>query len=136
MKQNRPISFFSFPGTAEAAVNFYVQTFPNSKLINLTYYSHDAPDLIGKILTADFTIMGEPFYALDFTEEQAPPASWQTSQYIEFTDTDEFDRVFNQLAQEGIVLMGPEAIQQFDKATWVTDKFGITWQLVHRRTSK
>ncbi|GEL15069.1 VOC family protein [Pediococcus cellicola] len=135
MKQNRPITFFSFPGTAEAAVNFYVKTFPNSKLIQFHYFSHDAPDLIGKILNADFTIMGEPFYALDFTTEQAPPASWQTSQYIEFSDTNEFDQVFNQLSQDGIVLMGPEAIQQFDKATWVTDKFGITWQLVHRASS-
>ncbi|MDV7693983.1 VOC family protein [Pediococcus parvulus] len=136
MEQDRPITFFSFPGTAEEAVNFYIETFPNSHLNQFTYYGHDAPDLIGKVLNADFTILGQPFYALDFTEDQIPPSSWQSSQYVEFSDIKEFDQVFNALAEKGEVLMGPEAVMQFDKATWVTDHYGITWQLVHRKSAQ
>ncbi|MFD0896398.1 VOC family protein [Loigolactobacillus binensis] len=132
MEQDRPISFFSFPGTAAAAVNFYVQLFPNSELIELTYFGDEQPELTGKVYNASFTLMGQSFYALDFTPKEAPPASWQTSQFIEFSDTHLFDRIFTTLASSGHVLMGPEPIAQFDKAAWITDQFGITWQLVHR----
>ncbi|WP_412989391.1 VOC family protein [Pediococcus siamensis] len=132
MKQDRPISFLSFPGTAEKAVNFYVETFPNSKLNHFTYYNRDEPDLIGKILNADFTLMGVPFYALDFTEAQAPVASWQTSQYIEFSKIQDFDHVFYRLSEKGNVLMGPDPMTPFDKVAWITDQFGITWQILHR----
>lgn len=47
-----------------------------------------------------------------------------------FADTeDEFDTLFEKLAKEGTVMMGPEAVEALRKVAWVTDKYGITWQL-------
>jgi predicted 3-demethylubiquinone-9 3-methyltransferase (glyoxalase superfamily) len=41
-----------------------------------------------------------------------------------------FDHAFDNLTKDGKVLMGPEPYDNFRKVTWLTDKYGITWQLV------
>ena len=41
-----------------------------------------------------------------------------------------FDFLFNELSAEGTVIMGPEPVMQLRLVSWLTDKFGVTWQLV------
>jgi predicted 3-demethylubiquinone-9 3-methyltransferase (glyoxalase superfamily) len=59
-----------------------------------------------------------------------PAFSWTTSFYIDCKDEDEFDSLFNGLAQDGTVMMKEEPFMQFRKVAWVTDKYGVTWQPV------
>lgn len=44
-------------------------------------------------------------------------------------DEQETTRLFNELAQEGIVLMALDSYPFSTKYGWVRDKFGVTWQL-------
>jgi predicted 3-demethylubiquinone-9 3-methyltransferase (glyoxalase superfamily) len=129
-KQTSIIPFLTFPGTAEAAVNFYVSVFPNSKINEITRIENPEHGEVGKVLNLDFELDGLNFYALDMEKQYLPDFTWAISLYKECTDEDEFNAIFKQLSTNGNVLMGPEPIMGLKLATWVTDQFGVTWQLV------
>jgi predicted 3-demethylubiquinone-9 3-methyltransferase (glyoxalase superfamily) len=63
-------------------------------------------------------------------EYDCPSFNWATSLYLDCDSVDEFDAVFNGLAQGGSVMMKEEPFMEFRKVTWVTDKYGVTWQPV------
>ena len=56
--------------------------------------------------------------------------SWAISLQVDCLDEPEFDTLFTRLAEGGTVMMGPEPVLAFRKVAWVTDRFGVTWQLV------
>lgn len=125
-------TFLTFPGNAEEAVNRYLEVFRDSKLLSLDRFQEGMQGTPGKVLTAAFTINGTLLLAMDMDEKYAPNFNWAISLYTEFQDEQEFDSVFAELSNGGTVLMGPEPVLDIRKATWVTDRFGITWQLIFR----
>ena len=70
------------------------------------------------------------FILMDMEAEHAVPFSWATSVYIDCPTEELFDELFAKLTVNGMVMMGPEPVLQFRKVAWVTDQFGVTWQLV------
>jgi predicted 3-demethylubiquinone-9 3-methyltransferase (glyoxalase superfamily) len=50
--------------------------------------------------------------------------------YINYMDEKTFNNTFEKLSNNGIILMGPEAFSTYRKAAWVTDKYGVTWQVI------
>lgn len=121
--------FLTFGGNAEEAMNFYVSTFPNSKILSLTRITNKENGEVGKILNGTFELMGHQFMVLDMEEQYVPASSWQISLYINCDTEVEFDDLFSKLSDGGLVMMGPEPVLHFRKCAWITDKFGITWQL-------
>jgi predicted 3-demethylubiquinone-9 3-methyltransferase (glyoxalase superfamily) len=120
----KPITpFIWFDSNAEEAMNYYINTFPNSSMTYLERYSGDQgipgeAELKGKVLTGIFELNGQRFMCLDggpiFT------LSGGISFMVEFDTQDELDAVWDRL------LDGGKAMQ----CGWVTDKFGVTWQIV------
>lgn len=129
-KQTSIIPFLTFPGTAEEAVKFYVAIFPNSKINEITRIESPEQGEVGKVLNLDFELDGLQFYALDMEKKYLPDFTWAISLYKDCTIEEEFYNIFNQLSIKGNVLMGPEPIMDLKLVTWVTDQFGVTWQLV------
>ncbi|GHV42730.1 hypothetical protein AGMMS49546_22390 [Spirochaetia bacterium] len=74
--------------------------------------------------------MDKLFLAMDMEKNECPVQSWQVSFYINCIDEKIFDNIFKKLSENGTVLMGPESVFNIRKASWVTDKFGITWQII------
>jgi predicted 3-demethylubiquinone-9 3-methyltransferase (glyoxalase superfamily) len=68
--------------------------------------------------------------AMDMEKAYSVPFSWATSFLANLDDEQEFDRLFGLLAAGGVIMMGPESVMHLRKVAWVTDKFGVTWQLV------
>lgn len=124
--------FLTFGGVAEEALNFYVNTFPNSEVKEITYIREGQRGEVGKVLNALFEIKGQLFYAMDMEKEYLPqgPLNWAISLFVSCVDEAEFDHIFYALAATGTVVMGPEPIYNLRKVSWVTDKYGFTWQLV------
>jgi predicted 3-demethylubiquinone-9 3-methyltransferase (glyoxalase superfamily) len=115
--------FIWFEGTAEEAMNYYVETFPNSKIIHIERYAGDQgipgeKELKGKVLTGMFELNGQEFGCLD--GGSMFPMSGAISFMVEFETQEELDKVWDRL------LDGGKALQ----CGWVTDKFGVTWQIV------
>lgn len=124
------VPFLTFTGRAEEAMNFYVSVFPRSEITAVRYIAKGGRGAAGKVLNGTFTLMGQRFMAMDMEPKYGPQPSWNVSFYIDCRDEAEFDALFAPLAGGGTVVMGPEPVYGLRKVAWVTDKFGVTWQLV------
>ncbi|GHV73799.1 hypothetical protein AGMMS49940_11010 [Spirochaetia bacterium] len=122
--------FLSYSGCAEEAVNYYISIFPNSKIEEIEYFKERERGEIGKVKTVVFKLMDKFFLAMDMEKNECPVQSWQVSFYFNCIDEKVFDTIFKKLSENGTVLMGPESVFNIRKASWVTDKFGITWQII------
>ena len=133
ISKQRITPFLTFSGNAEEAMNYYVRTFPNSKIVSLRRITKEDRGEEGKILNGIIEILGQTFMVLDMEKESCPKFTWAVSFYIECKDEEEFDLIFNGLKGDGQVLMGPVEMYDFSKVTWVTDCFGVTWHIVLRK---
>jgi len=107
-----------FDHQAKNAAEFYTSTFPNSKLGSIYYYGEGAPLPAGTVLTVKFQIEGAEFLALNggphFTI--TPGVSF----VIGCETQEEVDYYWEKLGEGG----------RYDQCGWLTDKFGVTWQVV------
>ncbi len=59
------VPFLWFNDNAEAAMNFYVSIFKNSKVGRVTRYGDAGPGPKGSVMLCTFTLEGQDFYALN-----------------------------------------------------------------------
>ncbi|MDH4564083.1 VOC family protein [Pseudomonas sp. BN411] len=113
-----------FDDQAEAAANFYVGIFPNSKITTMSRYGEAGRDVHGRepgsVLTVDFELDGQRFTALNggpiFKFNEA--VSFQ----IHCDDQEELDYYWDRLSAGG----DPNAQQ----CGWLKDRYGLSWQVV------
>ncbi|HSX28847.1 MAG TPA: VOC family protein [Candidatus Saccharimonadales bacterium] len=115
--------FIWFEGTAEEAMNFYVSTFKNSKIVDIERYAGDQgipgeQELKGKVLNGTFELNGQRFMCLDGGPQF--PMSGAISFMVEFDNQEELDTVWAAMLDGG----------KTQQCGWITDKFGVTWQIV------
>lgn len=132
LPKQRLSAFLTFNGNAEEAMNFYEATFPDATRVSLMLFGPDEPNGDeGKVLNGALDLGGQLLLFMDMQAKYPAPAfSWSTSLLVICDDEEYFDHVFSGLSAEGMVMMGPEPVGELRKCTWVTDKFGVTWQLV------
>ena len=107
---------------AEAAANFYAETFPDSAVAAVHHAPSDYPSgKKGDVLTVEFTICGIPCVGLNggpqFKHSEA--FSFQ----IATDDQAETDRLWNAVVGNG----GQES-----QCGWCKDKWGVSWQITPR----
>lgn len=129
-KYDEVVPFFTFGGNAQEAVDFYVKTFPHAKILHAEYFTEGMPGEVGKAMNILFTIKGRQFCAMDIEEKYWTGFSWGYSTLVYCDTEQEFDALFEALEDKGSVMMGPEKVMDLRKVAWVTDMFGLTWQLV------
>jgi predicted 3-demethylubiquinone-9 3-methyltransferase (glyoxalase superfamily) len=123
---NDPIKlapFLTFSGQAADAMEFYQSLFPDAQQIALTKTE-------GSVLNGQLMLKGQLIMFMDLAPEYSTPFSWAISLYVNCDDEAEFDQLFKGLSGGGLVMMGPEPVMSLRKVAWVTDRFGVTWQLV------
>jgi predicted 3-demethylubiquinone-9 3-methyltransferase (glyoxalase superfamily) len=110
--------FLWFDNNAEEAINFYVSTFNNSKIISESRYPEGAPGLAGQLMTATFQLEGQQFMALNggpifkFTEA--------ISLFVSCKSQAEVDALWDKLSAGG----------EKGQCGWLKDKFGLSWQII------
>lgn len=114
--------FIWFNSNAEEAMNYYVSVFPDAKILDIERYAGDQgipgeQELKGKVLTGIFEIMGQQFMCLDGGPQFELTGA--ISFLVEFDTQEELDIVWEKLLDGG----------QSMQCGWVTDKFGVTWQI-------
>ncbi|MBA3758034.1 VOC family protein [Candidatus Saccharibacteria bacterium] len=114
--------FIWFQGNAEEAMNYYISTFKNSSITHIERYAGNQgipgeQELEGKVLTGVFELMGQTFMCLDGGPQFE--MSGAISFLIEFETQAELDEVWDRLVDGG----------KTQQCGWVTDKFGVTWQI-------
>jgi predicted 3-demethylubiquinone-9 3-methyltransferase (glyoxalase superfamily) len=107
---------------AEAAANFYAQTFPDTKVTAVHRAPGDNPSgKAGEVLTVEFTVFGIPCLGLNGgpTFKHTEAFSFQ----IATDDQAETDRYWDAIVGNG----GQES-----QCGWCKDRWGISWQITPR----
>ena len=112
-----------FESNAEEAMNFYVSSFPNSKIHHIERYAGDQgipgeKELKGKVLTGVFEVYGLKIMCLDGGPQFKPGGN--ISLLVEFDTQEEIDSVWEKLVDNGAT---PQ------QCGWISDKYGTTWQI-------
>ena len=110
-------AFLWFDRQAEEAANFYIKTFKNSKILNITRYGEAGPGPKGSVMTIEFTLDGQEFIALNggphFKFNEAISFS------VDCKTQEEVDLYWAKLSEGG----------EEQPCGWLKDKFGLSWQV-------
>ena len=110
--------FLWFDGNAEEAVNFYVSIFKDAKILNLSRYGEAGPGPKGSVMSATFQLHGQEFIALNGGPHfKFTPA---ISFFVHCQTQEEVDELWEKLSAGG----------RKDRCGWLTDKYGLSWQIV------
>ena len=107
-----------FDGQAEAAANFYVGLFPDSRVLQVVRWPADGLAPAGSVLTVRFRLAGQEFIALNggpqfsFTEAVSFSVRCETQA--------EVDHYWQRLAEGG----------SHSACGWLKDRYGLSWQVV------
>ena len=121
-QRSKIYTFLWYAKEAEEAARFYATIFPNSKVDRVTPMLSESPSgPPGSVKVVDFTLFGQRFQAMtagphhDFNDAM--------SIVVECDDQAELDRYWNAFLEGG---GKPQA------CGWLTDRFGVRWQIVPR----
>lgn len=111
-----------FDHQAEAAVQFYLSVFKNSKIKGMTHYGEEVAKVAqmpaGSVLTIAFELDGQDFVALN-----GGPV-FQFTHAISFivhcNSQEEVDDYYEKLSRGG----------EQESCGWLKDKYGLSWQIV------
>lgn len=107
--------FLWFDDDLGVAMEFYVSIFPDAKVIDVGH----GPD--GKVFSGTFALAGQTFFGLN--GGPGHPHSDAFSLFVSCADQAEVDHYWDALEVGGT----PVA------CGWITDKFGVSWQIVPTR---
>jgi predicted 3-demethylubiquinone-9 3-methyltransferase (glyoxalase superfamily) len=113
--------FLWFNDNAEMAVDFYLGIFPDAKITKVLRYGKSGPGVEGSVMTITFTLAG-----LEYTAINGGPMftfSGGISFVVHCNTQAEVDHYWEKLGEGG----------QYHPCGWLTDKFGVTWQVVPRQ---
>ena len=109
--------FLMFNDQLEAAMEFYAATFPDSEIRNVARTGTDGP-----VTSAEFVVGGQVF--MGYNGGSYFSFSQGFSLFVDCEDQAEVDGYWNKLLEAGAEPM---------QCGWITDPFGLTWQIVPRR---
>jgi len=114
---NKVTPFLMFNDQLEAAMAFYTATFPDSRITTVAHTGTDGP-----VTSAEFVVGGQRFMGYN----GGPYFSFSQgfSLFVDCADQREVDAYW-----DALVAAGATGLQ----CGWITDPFGITWQIVPRR---
>ena len=128
-------TFLMFDGKAEKAMNLYTSLFKQSAILNITRYGKNEAGAEGSVQHATFTLNGQEFMCIDSNAQHAFTFTPSISLYVRCDSEEEIDRVFAALAQDGQILMPLDQYPFSKKFAWLSDRFGVSWQLSLERSS-
>ena len=107
-----------FDSNAEEAIDFYLATFNDSKLLSVLRCGDQGPGPKGSLLAATFQIEGQQIEVINggptFKLSEA------VSLVVKCATQDEVDSLWDRLGSGG----------QYHQCGWLRDRFGLSWQIV------
>ncbi len=122
-KQDYKITpFLWFQNNAEEAMNYYTSLFSSigskdTEIKKLNRFGVNENGPVGKVQHAIFSLNGQEFMAMDSNPNHFTPA---ISLFVNCDTQNEVDELWGKLSSGGNLI----------QCGWLTDKFGVTWQIV------
>lgn len=108
---------------AEEALNYYIQVFRQGEIVNVMRYTDSSVGPIGGFMAGVLRIFGQEIFGLNGNNYfEFTPA---TSLFVLCDSQAEIDRYWDGLSAGGNTMA----------CGWLTDKYGVTWQIVPRSLS-
>jgi predicted 3-demethylubiquinone-9 3-methyltransferase (glyoxalase superfamily) len=114
---NKVTPFLMFNDQLEAAIAFYTTTFPDSEIRTVARTGKDGP-----VTSAEFVVGGQLF--MGYNGGPYFKFSQGFSLFVDCKDQREVDQYWDRLVSAGATP---------SQCGWITDQFGVTWQIVPRR---
>lgn len=111
--QQKITPYLWFDGNAEEAMHYYTSIFKNSRITSLQRLGDD-----DAVFSGTFELEGQTFMALNGGPHyQFTPA---ISLFVNCESQEEVDELWERLSAGGETM----------KCGWLTDKFGVSWQII------
>lgn len=112
-------------GHAAAAIELYLGAFPSGRLVSSK--EHAAPAT--GIMLAEIELEGQRILLSDSAVKHGFDFTPSSSLFVDVESRDELERLTTTLGEDGVTLM-PLGDYGFSTAfAWVSDRFGVSWQL-------
>jgi predicted 3-demethylubiquinone-9 3-methyltransferase (glyoxalase superfamily) len=114
---NKVTPFLMFNDQLEAAIEFYTATFPDSEVRNVTRGGKGGP-----VISAEFVVGGQRFVGYNGGKHFRFTDGF--SLFVDCEDQREVDKYWGKLVRAGA---------KPSRCGWITDPFGLSWQIIPRR---
>ena len=118
-----------FDGNAAEAIALYLNAFPDAVLLEKSDYGADANSMSGKVRFATLAIYGNNIRVIDSPVVHGFAFTPALSLYVELTDEAALFHAYETLAERGTVLLAIDTYPHSPNYGWITDRFGVSWQL-------
>ncbi|CAG9244131.1 VOC family protein [Paraburkholderia unamae] len=123
------LPFLMFQGDGAEALEFYLSVFPGAAIEQIERYGEGGNAPAGSIKLARFRIGEQTVMCTDSPVKHAFTFTPSFSFFVECDSQDDVGRLGEILKQGGAELM-PVGNYGFSTLfTWVSDRFGVSWQL-------
>ncbi len=116
-------------GRAEEAMNFYVSLFKSSEVISIERYASGEQGAEGTVKRADFILSGHNLICIDSPVKHNFSFTPSISVFVECESEAEIEDAFARLSEGGQIFMPLDNYGFSVKFGWVSDRFGVSWQL-------
>jgi predicted 3-demethylubiquinone-9 3-methyltransferase (glyoxalase superfamily) len=121
--------FLMFEGKAEEAMNFYVSLFPGAKILDIKRYGANQPGPEGSVMKASFSIGNQTVLCTDSFVKHGFTFTPSFSFFVDCASEEEIGRLSASVSEGGATLMPLGEYGFSRKFAWVSDRFGVSWQL-------
>lgn len=129
--KNKIFNGLWFDHQAEDAAAFYTSIFPQSKVGDITRYGKEGFEIHGRpensVMTVEFELSGQRFVGINGGPLFAFNPS--ISFFVVCETMEETDETWNRLVEGGTALMPLQQYDWSEKYGFLTDKFGLSWQI-------
>jgi predicted 3-demethylubiquinone-9 3-methyltransferase (glyoxalase superfamily) len=118
-----------FDGVADQAMALYVSVFRGAAIDRVERYGAHDQGIEGTIKRASFTLGGQRFLCFDSPVKHDFGFTPSISVFVDCETEAELDEAVERFSAGGRVLMPVGGYGFSRKFAWVTDRFGVSWQL-------
>lgn len=119
-----------FNGQAEEAISLYVTLFKDSKIVAIQHYATATPGTKPKVQKALFSLNGREFLAFDTSVKHEFELTPATSLFVHCDSEQEIEHLYQTLTKDGKIIKPLDDYQSLGKFCWITDRYGVSWQLI------
>lgn len=121
--------FLMFARGAEEAMKFYCAQFRDAEIVSIERYGKDGPGAEGSVYKSTLRLLGQDVMCFDTPVKHAFDFTPSFSFFVGCESEAELDRLFKALSEGGGVMMPPNNYGFSQKFAWVSDRWGVSWQL-------
>ncbi len=126
----RATPFLMFQGhVAEEAMKFYIAQFDDGEIIEIKRYGPEGPGPEGSVFKAKFRVAGLDVFCIDSPVKHQFEFTPSFSFFIDCDSEHQLDKLVTAIGAGGATMMPPDNYGFSRKFAWISDRFGVSWQL-------